>query len=131
MERTIHNPWTWQEQFGFEQGNEVRNPNRILYCSGQTAVDADGVPQHVDDMAGQIALALDNMEAVLSSAGMKMADVVRLNIYTTDLDAFFEGYGTFMERIGTGGCRHVGSLLEVSRLAMPGLMVELEATAVA
>lgn len=130
MERTIHNPWTWQEQFGFVQGNEVRDASRTLYCSGQTPVDADGMPQHEGDMAGQVALALDNLEAVLASAAMSLADVVQLNIYVTDMDAFFEHYGVSAERLGTAGCQYAGSLLEVSRLAMPGVMVELDAIAV-
>ena len=129
MERTIHNPWTWQEQFGFVQGNEVRDTSRTLYCSGQTAVDGDGAPQFEDDMAEQITLAIDNLEAVLGSAGMALADVVQLNIYVTDMDAFFEHYGVSAERLAIGGCRYAGSLFEVSRLAMPGLMIELDAIA--
>jgi len=41
-----------------------------LNCAGQTAVDADGNPQHPDDMRSQIILALDNLEAVLGAADM-------------------------------------------------------------
>ncbi len=61
---------------------------------------------------------------------MTLADVMRLNIYVTDLDAFFEHYEVFAEQLGAASCQHAGTLIEVSRLAMPGLMVELEATAV-
>ena len=131
MERTIHNPWTWQEQFGVEQGTEVCGEVRTLYCAGQTPVDSDGAPQHEGDMAKQLILALDNVEAVLRSGDLTLADVVRLNIYVTDIDLFFEHYGVMAERLATAGCRYTGSLLEVSRLAMPGVLVEFEATAVA
>jgi len=130
MERTIHNPWTWQEEYGFHQANEVTNPERTLYCSGQTAVDADGAAQHAGEMGAQVGLALDNLRTVLAAAGMTLADVMRLNIYVTDLDAFFEQFEVLAEQLGAGGCQHAGTLIEVSRLAMPGLMVELEATAV-
>ena len=52
--------------FGFNQGEVVEGANRVLFCAGQTSVDADGTPQHPGDMAAQIALALDNLEAVLT-----------------------------------------------------------------
>ena len=42
---------------------------KVLFCSGQTSVDANGAPQHPGDMAAQIALAADNLEAVLREAG--------------------------------------------------------------
>lgn len=82
-------------------------------------------------MAGQILLALDNVDAVLRSGEMTLADVVRLDIYVTDIDLFFEHYGVMAERLATAGCHYTGALLEVRRLAMPGVMVEFEATAVA
>jgi enamine deaminase RidA (YjgF/YER057c/UK114 family) len=41
-----------------------------MVCSGQTSVDAQGAAQHAGDMAAQVGLALDNLEAVLSEAGM-------------------------------------------------------------
>ena len=131
MERAEHNPWSWQEEFGFVQGNQVQGAERTLYCAGQTAMDENGAPQHAGDMRAQAMMALDNLEAVLSSAKMSLENVVRLNVYTTDIDGLFEHYGALAERLGAGGCRHAGTLLQVSRLAFPELMVELEATAVA
>jgi enamine deaminase RidA (YjgF/YER057c/UK114 family) len=52
-------------------------------------------------------------------------------MFTTDVDAFFEHHGVLAERIGAAGVAPPGSLLGVSRLAFPELLVELEATAVA
>ena len=42
MERRILNPWTWQDTYGFVQANEVTGGQRVVYCAGQTSVDADG-----------------------------------------------------------------------------------------
>ena len=130
MERRIINPWTWQDQFGFVQANEVSGEQRTLICSGQTSVDADGSPVHVGDMAGQINQALDNLETVLGEAGFKMSDVMRLNYYTTDVDGFLEAAEMAGRRLGESGCRAASTLLGVTRLAFPELLVEIEATAV-
>lgn len=129
MERRIINPWTWQDQYGFVQANELTGLQRVLVCSGQTSVDADGNVMHAGDMRGQMEQCLNNLEAVLRQAGMTLADVVRLNIYTTDVDALFEHFEYLATRLGEAGCRYAGTLLGVSRLAFPGLMLELEATA--
>jgi enamine deaminase RidA (YjgF/YER057c/UK114 family) len=130
VERTAVNPWQWSLQFGFNQGEVVEGGQRVLFCAGQTSVDGDGNPQHPGDMAAQIALAADNLEAVLRQAGMTLSNVVRLNFYTTDVDAFFEHAGVLAERTGPAGVAPVGTLLGVARLAFPELMIELEATAV-
>ena len=131
MQRTAVNPWQWSVEMGFNQGEVVEGGSRVLYCAGQTSVDADGAVQHEGDMGAQVGLALDNVEAVLAAAGMSLANLVRLNIYTTDVDAFFEHYGSAAARLHGAGVAPPGTLLGVSRLAFPGLMVELEATAVA
>jgi enamine deaminase RidA (YjgF/YER057c/UK114 family) len=131
MQRTSVNPWQWSVEMGFNQGEVVEGATRTLFCSGQTAMDADGVPQHAGDMAAQVGMALDNLEAVLAEAGMSLANVVRLNIYTTDVDAFFAEYGAAAARLAEAGVAPPGTLLGVARLAFPELMVELEATAVA
>jgi enamine deaminase RidA (YjgF/YER057c/UK114 family) len=123
-------PWPWSIELGFNQGEIVEGHVRELICAGQTAMSADGVPQHAGDMAAQVRLALDNLEAVLGQAAMSLANVVRLNIYTTDVDAFFEAMPVLGERLGAAGVAPPGTLLGVVRLAFPELMVELEATAV-
>jgi enamine deaminase RidA (YjgF/YER057c/UK114 family) len=131
VERTAVNPWQWSLQFGFNQGEIVEGGSRVLFCAGQTSVDADGTPQHPGDMAAQIGLAADNLEAVLRDAGMSLANVVRLNFYTTDVDAFIANGEVLGQRTGAAGVAPPGTLLGVARLAFPELMVELEATAVA
>jgi enamine deaminase RidA (YjgF/YER057c/UK114 family) len=129
--REVVNPWSWQDQFGFVQANVLSDGRRVAYCAGQTSVDADGNPMHAGDMAAQIEQALANLETVLSESGMDLSDVVRLNYYVTDLDAFFAAGEILGRLLASGGCRPASTLLGVARLAFPELLVELEATAVA
>lgn len=130
MDRRIINPWTWQEQFGFNHGHEVTGAERTLYLAGQVSLDDDGQLVHEGDLAAQIDKCIDNIESVLTGADMTLADVVRLNIYTTDVDAFIENAAA-LGRLNAGGARYTSTLLGVARLAFPELLVELEATAVA
>ncbi len=127
MQRTAVNPWQWSLQFGFNQAESVEGHQRMLVCSGQTSVDPQGAAQHAGDMAGQIGLALDNLEAVLSEAGMGLTDIVKLNMYTTDVDDFIANFGPLAGRFGAAG--HASTLIGVTRLAFPELMVEIEAIA--
>jgi enamine deaminase RidA (YjgF/YER057c/UK114 family) len=130
MERRNVNPWTWQEQFGYEQAVEVSGAEHTLWCAGQTSVDADGNPLHEGDMTAQILQAIDNLETVLREGGYELANVVRMNYYTTDVDAIFAAGEEAGKRLDEAGCRASGTLLGVERLAMPQLLVEIEATAV-
>lgn len=126
----IHNPWTWQDEQGFVQANEVVGASRTVYCAGQSGVDEDG--QLIDGDVGEQAMkALDNLEAVLASADLTLSDVMRLNVFVTDMAAFYANMGPVLKRLGEADCRFAGSLFEVASLAEPGMMVELEATAVA
>lgn len=131
VERTAVNPWPWSLPLGYNQGEVVVGHTRTLYCSGQTAMSADGQPQHAGDMAAQLALSLDNLEAVLGEAGMSLADVVRLNVYTIDVDDLFQHYGVLASRLGVAGVAPTTTMLGVTCLAIPTLLVELEATAIA
>ncbi|MFI6316952.1 RidA family protein [Nonomuraea sp. NPDC050556] len=131
MQRTAVNPWAWSAPLGYNQGELVSGDTRTLYISGQTAMSAEGKPEHIDDMAGQLALSLDNLEAVLAEADMSLANLVRLNVYTTDVDRLFEHYGVLAARLGAAGVAPSTTMLGVTRLAIPVLMVELEGTAVA
>jgi len=131
MDRRVINPWTWQDQFAFVQANEVSGAQRIVLCAGQTSVDAAGHPMHVGDMRAQLGLALDNLETVLRSAGLTLANVVRLNYYTTDVDALLGAWDSLAGRLTAAGCRPASTLLGVARLAFPELLVEIEATAAA
>jgi enamine deaminase RidA (YjgF/YER057c/UK114 family) len=80
-------------------------------------------------MAAQVGQALDNLETVLRDAGYSLGDVVRLNYYTTDVDAFLGAAAVGGKRLAAAGCRPVSTLLGVDRLFHPDILVELEATA--
>ncbi|MBW4719670.1 RidA family protein [Saccharothrix obliqua] len=131
MERTAVNPWPWSAAMGFNQGEIVSGHARTLYCAGQTATGGDGNALHAGDMAAQLALSLDNLETVLGEAGMSLANVVRLNIYTTDIDMLFPHHDVLLSRLKAAGVAPASTLLQVARLAIPELLIELEATAVA
>jgi enamine deaminase RidA (YjgF/YER057c/UK114 family) len=131
MERTPINPSSWSLALGFNQAELIQGQARTLYCSGQTAMSPDGEPLHQGDMSLQLGTAVDNLESVLRQAGMTLADVVRLNVYTTDIEALLPYYGVLAGRLAAARTAPATTMLEVSRLAIPGQLVELEATAVA
>ena len=126
--RTAINPHSWTTALGFDQGQLIEGHQRLLVCSGQDAVDADGTPQHPGDMAAQLELALDNLEAIVAAADMTLANVVRLNVYTTDLDELInKHFPRITERFGNS--RYATSVLGVATLPAQ-FLVMLEATAV-
>ena len=129
MERRNVNPWKWQDQFGFSQAVEFSGHQRVLVCAGQTSSDADGNTLHAGDMRGQVTQALDNLDTVLQEAGYSLSDVVRVNYYTTDIETFFGAADILGERLGRAGIQPASTLLGVTRLAFPDLLVEIEATA--
>ncbi len=131
IRRTAVNPVTWSLEMGFNQGETVSGHTRTLYCSGQTSMSSDGQPLHEGDIAAQLALSLANLEGVLSEADMTLANLVRLNVYTTDVDSLFQHYGLLASRLGAARVAPTTTMLEVTRLAIPGQLVELEGTAVA
>jgi enamine deaminase RidA (YjgF/YER057c/UK114 family) len=128
--RTAINPVSWSTNLGFDQGQLVEGQRRQLFVSGQDAVDDQGSPQHPGDMAAQLEMALDNLEAILAGADMSLANVARLNVYTTDFDDLLKNWATLTNRVGSADGSFATTLLGVSRLPAPGLLVLLEATAV-
>ncbi|MDP3197060.1 RidA family protein [Tabrizicola sp.] len=129
MHRTPVNPWPWSLPLGYNQAEIVTGQTRQLICAGQTAVDATGAPQHPGDMRGQLALALDNLQTVVEAAGMSLANIVRLTVYATDVDTAMRNFDLLGLRFGPLGVAPPMTLLGVTRLALPTLLVELEATA--
>jgi enamine deaminase RidA (YjgF/YER057c/UK114 family) len=93
-------------------------------------VDADGNAQHQGDMAAQLELSLDNLEAVLAAADMTLANIIRLNVYTTDFDEFVKHWASLTGRFANSNGRFATSLVGVTRLFTPQLLVMVEATAV-
>lgn len=131
MQKRAINVTDWLLGFNLNQAIEVTGGQRVLYLSGQTANAADGAPMHTGDLVAQFRLAWTNLKDALHAADMAPPNIVRLNMYTTDMDAFMAVAGELVEVFATDGCKPVCTLLGVARLFEPELMIELEATAVA
>ncbi|MET0863913.1 MAG: Rid family hydrolase [Nakamurella sp.] len=121
------NPSSWNATLGFDQAQLRPSPAQVLTVAGQGPVDEDGALLHEGDICAQLSLTMRNIETVLAAAGMAWADVTRLTVYTTDIDGTLAAYNAILERLG--GATPPATLLGVSRLALPGMAVEIEVTA--
>src|SRR5690606_7785122 len=121
--------WKWGEQTKSVQAVEVTNVNGTLYCSGQVAIDANGMPSNAD-MRSQLVQTIQNLEKLISEAGYEAKNIIRLNLYTTSVQEFFatcmDVYVPFLQK---HGIKQAATLLEVKGL-FATLTVELEATVV-
>ncbi|MEP4195555.1 MAG: Rid family hydrolase [Aliishimia sp.] len=131
MNRIAVNPWDWSLKLGYNQAEIITDTSHQFICASQTAVDEEGNPQHPGDMRGQIGLALDNLEAVLAAADMDLTNIIRLGVYATDVDEALKNFDLMGMRFGPLRCAPPMTLLGVTRLAIPGLLFEIEATAAA
>jgi enamine deaminase RidA (YjgF/YER057c/UK114 family) len=127
VERNDVNPWEWSKAFGFSQAVELTGAERILICSGQAANGPDGSPSS-SDLTEQVRMAVANVVTVLETANMSPADVVKVTIYTTDVDDFLGVYGPEVQEV-LGSNLPASTLVGVSRLAFPELKVEIEVVA--
>ena len=130
MNRTAINPTSWSVGFGFNQGELLENPSRILFLSGQVSIDDDGRPQHDGDLGAQAALAMDNIAATLEEAGMTLSNVVKMTIYTTDVSGLMRDMSPITDRMKSAGVLGAQTLIGVAALALPQLLIEIDATAV-
>lgn len=128
MEKTIINPWEWQNERSYAQAVEVINVESTLYISGQTAISADGISSN-EDMKSQLILALKNLEQVISEAGYDGSGIARLNIYTTSTAEFWPHFDIFKAWVAKHNVKSAVTMLEVTTL-FETLKVELEATVV-
>jgi enamine deaminase RidA (YjgF/YER057c/UK114 family) len=131
MERREINPTDWLSGFNINHGIEVTGAQRVLYLSGQTSNGPDGAPLHKGDLVEQFRTAWSNLKDALTEAGMTPTNIVRLNLYTTDVPAFMAQAGDLVPIFAADGCKPVSTLLGVTALFEPEIMIELEATAVA
>ncbi len=131
MQKKTIDPTPWLNHFNMHHGIEVTGGQRTLYVSGQTASSSDGSALHPGDLAAQFREAWKNLKDVLAGAGMTPENIVRLNIYTTDVEAFMGAPADLVPILAGDGCKPVSTLLGVARLYDPALLIEIEATAVA
>ena len=100
---------------------------QLLFVSGLIGVDGRGALVGGDDVAAQTRQVFENLRAVLDEAGCGFADVVKVTVYLTDVDDRPKLNPVRQEFFGEA--RPASTLVEVSRLAVPGAKVEIEAVA--
>ena len=110
---------------GFSRAVRV---GETVYVSGTVAWGDDGKLVGAGDMYAQAKQAIRNIEKALIEAGASMADVVRTRIYVTDISRLEEAARAHGEAFGE--VRPASSMVEVSALAEPEMLVEIEAIAV-
>jgi 2-iminobutanoate/2-iminopropanoate deaminase len=129
VEKQTFDPWAWGKNTNSVQAVEVKNPSGTLYCSGQVAIDANGVPSAAD-MRTQLIQTIQNLEELINKSGYECSGIVRLNVYTTSTKDFFttcsDIYAGFIAKYGL---KQATSLIEVKGL-FAAITVELEATVV-
>lgn len=101
----------------------------ILFLAGQVALDEDGNVIGEGDMRAQVRQVLENIKTVLASQGADFNDVVKITIYTTDIEAY-RTTGDIRREYWTGGAP-ASTLVQIDQLARPVFLVEIEATAIA
>ena len=101
---------------------------RLICLSGQLAWDKDGKIVGVGDMRAQFRQVGENIKAALEAAGAGLEDLVKTNTYITDMDAFFQCRDIRNDYFGPGF--PTSTAVEISRLAEPDALIEIEAIAV-
>lgn len=77
----------------------IRTGN-LLYCSGQTPLEPGSMTVEATDIEGQTRRALKNLEIVLQAAGLTLSDVVKTNVFLTDMDLFSKMNAVYAEIFG-------------------------------
>ena len=121
------NPSTLSTPTGYTHVVEVTGPGKMIYIAGQVAFDASGKVVGAGDMKAQTEQVFKNLEAALKAAGATFADVVKMNTYVTDMSqvaVLREVRGRYF-----GATTPASTLVQVSGLARPELVIEIEVIA--
>jgi len=118
----------WQHPFGYSQAWRVDEPRSIIYLAGQVPITPDGTPLADADFDTQARQVFDNIGAVLAEAGAGFDNIVKVTVYLTDI-SYLQRYREIKAEY-VKGRQPASTALEIKGLAVPGLLIEVEATAV-
>lgn len=127
MRKQPINPWQWQESYGYCQAWKIDTPKCLIFTSGQASISRDGAVLHAGDPEAQIRQTFANLETVLNNAGASLQEIVKMGIYLTDIQ-HFPVYRKIQEEV-LQDVRPANTVLVVQSLALPELLVEIEAIA--
>ena len=128
MDKQQVNPWTWQDRLGFSQAWSVRDASQVVFLSGQAPISADGALVGEGDFEAQATQVFDNLRTVLEAAGAGFDSVVKITVYLTDMSRLRD-FGRIKANY-IAGPQPASTAVGVAALALPGMMVEVEAVAV-
>ena len=107
----------------------IAEGTRVVHLAGQVALDREFGIVGGDDLGEQTRAAMRNVEAALTAAGAAWGDVVRRTVYTLH-PTEYETITAAIDEV-TGGAEHPAqAIVGVTGLAVPGLLIEIECTAV-
>jgi enamine deaminase RidA (YjgF/YER057c/UK114 family) len=131
MTKEIINPASLPTPRGFNHGL-LTTGGKLLFLAGQDASDGEGHIVAPGDMVAQCQQALHNLHAVVHEAGGQMTDIVKLNVYVTNRDAYVEHLKPLgkLFREYFGAYYPAMALFEVVGLFQPEAMIEMEGFAV-
>jgi reactive intermediate/imine deaminase len=128
MEKRRVNPWSWQDRLGFSQAWRVEGAETIVFVAGQGPVSADGEVVGEGDFEAQARQTFENLRTVLEEAGASLESIVKTTVYLTDI-AQLRVFGRVRSEY-IPGPPPASTAAQVGALAIPGMMVEVEAIAV-
>jgi 2-iminobutanoate/2-iminopropanoate deaminase len=126
VQKTQVNPWDWQDKFGYSQAWRVDGAQSLVFLAGQGPLTPEGelAEGGFDAQARQV---FENLGTVLRQAGAGFESIVKVTVFLTDISKLRD-FGRIKAEF-IPGRQPAPTALEVQSLALPGMMIEVEAVA--